>query len=327
MMASDDPWQGLTPGGIDARRAAPAGRHDFFWVVSGNSEPGLLLRLADDTAEVRPLPKMRNLDLGYRAVAGKRSLVLLLRDVEQKELFVSLCHDIIRAGEVATDNGDALRRTIRRTMRWHHLLRGGRLGHLSLEEQRGLMGELRFLCHLIDLIGARAAIEAWKGPSGSSKDFELEGCLVEVKARRGASKPHVRISSEDQLADVPGCRLFLLVSPVDAVVKPQGQTLTDHVRELDRLFSVAEPEAYDLWEEAIAGAGFDFEDDYSERRWLIGKSQAHEVKGGFPRVTPPVPTGVSGITYSIGLDACAPYAVEMNVVDQLVGREAGSWTK
>jgi hypothetical protein len=326
MMASDKPWQGLTPGGIDARRVDPGARQDFFWVVSGNSEPGLLLRLADDTAEVRPLPRMRNLDLGYREVAGKRSLVLLLRDSEQKELFASLCHDIVRAGEAATDNGDALRRAIRRTMRWHHLLRGGRLGQLSLEEQRGLVGELSFLGHLIDLIGPRAAIEAWKGPSGSSKDFELKGCLVEVKARRGASKPHVQISSEDQLADVPGCRLFLLVSPVDAVVKPHGQTLADHVRELDRLFSVAEPEAYDLWEEAIAGTGFDFADDYSERRWVIGKSQFHEVMEGFPRVTPPVPAGVSGIRYTIGLDACAPYAVEAGVVDQLIGREAGSWT-
>jgi hypothetical protein len=212
-------------------------------------------------------------------------------------------------------------------MRWHHLLRGGRLGLLSLEEQRGLMGELRFLGHLIDLIGPRAAIEAWKGPSGSSKDFELGGCLVEVKARRGASKPHVQISSEDQLADVPGCRLFLVVSPIDAVVKPYGRTLTDHVMELERLFSVSEPGAYDLWEEAIAETGFDFADDYSERRWMIGESLFHEVRDDFPRVTPPVPVGVSGIKYSIGLDACAAYVVDAAVVDQLIGQEAGPWTK
>lgn len=325
-MVLNDPWDGLDPGGIDARRISPSAHQSFFWVVSANSELGLLLRLVDDTDDVLPLPRMRNLDLGYREVAGRRSLLLLLRDVEQKELFASFCHDIVRAGEAAADGQDALQRTIRRTMRWHHLMRGGRTGRLSLEEQRGLMGELRFLRHLIDLIGPRAAIEAWKGPSGSSKDFELDGCLVEVKARRGASKPHVQISSEDQLADVPGCRLFLLISPVDAVVKPHGQTLTDHVRELDRLFSVAEPGVYDLWEEAIAETGFDFEDDYSERRWVIGKSRFHEVKDGFPRLIPPVPAGVSGIRYSIGLEACAPYAVEADVVDQLITREAGSWT-
>lgn len=284
---TDNPWQGLNPRGIDARRIDSGGQQDFFWVVSGKSEVGLLLRLADHTDEVRPLPRMRNLDLGYCEIAGKRSFVILLRDTEQKEPFTSLCYDIVCAGKTATDNGDALRRVIRRTMRWHHLLRGGRLGKLSIEEQRGLMGELWFLGHLIDLIGPRAAIETWKGPSGSSKDFELDGCLVEVKARRGASKPHVQISSEDQLADVSGCRLFLLISLIDAVVKPHGHTLTDHFRELDRLFSVAEPGVYDLWEETIAKTGFDFGDDYSDRHWVIGKSQFHEVKEGFPRLTPP----------------------------------------
>jgi hypothetical protein len=60
--------------------------------------------------------------------------------------------------------------------------------------------------------------------------------------------------------------------------------------ELERLFSVSEPGAYDLWEEAIAETGFDFADDYSERRWMIGESLFHEVRDDFPRVTP-VPVG------------------------------------
>ena len=235
MMTTDDPWSGLVAGGIDARRVDPSGRHDFFWIVSSKSEPGLLLRLGDDTAQIKPLPQMRNLDLAYRMVAGSNSLVLLLKDEEQRELFGSLCQDIVGAGEQADDNHDALNRAIRRTLRWHHLLRGGKSGLLSLEEQRGLLGELQFLVRLIDLVGPRAAIEAWKGPLGSSKDFELDGCLVEVKARRGAAKPFVQISSEDQLSDVDGCRLFLLVSAIDAVVKPNGMTLTDHVKEVEAL--------------------------------------------------------------------------------------------
>lgn len=322
VITSDDPWRGLSAGGIDARRINPSGKQDFFWVVSSNSEPGLLLRLADGTSDDRPLPKMRHLELAYRDVAARRSLMLVLRDPEQKELFCSLCLDIVRAGEAASDNADALRRAIQRTLRWHHLLRGGKAGKLSLEEQRGLMGELRFLSRLIDLVGPRAAIESWKGPAGASKDFELDGCLVEVKARRGAAKPHVRISSEDQLSDVPGCRLFLLVSPVDAVVKPHGLTLTDHVRDLDKLFATADPEAYSLWEEALSSAGFDFADDYSERRWVIGGNQFYEVAPGFPRLTPPIPAGVSSVTYSIGLEACAPHSVDDAVVERLVIGEA-----
>lgn len=326
MMTTDDPWSGLVAGGIDARRVDPSGRHDFFWIVSAKSEPGLLLRLGDDTAQIKPLPQMRNLDLAYRMVAGGNSLVLLLKDEEQRELFGSLCQDIVVAGEQADDNHDALNRAIRRTLRWHHLLRGGKSGLLTLEEQRGLLGELQFLVRLIDLVGPRAAIEAWKGPLGSSKDFELDGCLVEVKARRGAAKPFVQISSEDQLSDVDGCRLFLLVSAIDAVVKPNGMTLTDHVKEVEARFAVAEPEAYSIWEEALIATGFNFEDDYSDRRWNVGKNLQFEVLTGFPRVANPPPHGVSSVRYSISLDACADFSLDAQAIDELVVERNGSWT-
>jgi hypothetical protein len=315
---SEDPWAGLANGGIDARRVSPDSRHDFFWILASNDEPGLLLRLQEGTPEVRPLARMRNLDLAYREIAGRRSLVLLLKDNEQRELFAELCRDIVRAGEAATENGDALNRSIRRTMRWHHLLRGGRSDQLSLEEQRGLLGELDFLDRLIGLLGHRAAIEAWKGPSGSSKDFELGDCLIEVKARRGAARPHVQISSEDQLIDVEGCRLFLIVTPIDAVVKPAGKTLTDYISDLDRQFSMEDAESYMLWEQALAETGFDFAHDYSERRWMVGRSLELEVTDGFPRITGPLPNGVSGVRYCISLDACTPFAIAERFLDQFI---------
>lgn len=318
MTRSDDPWVGLRPGAIDARRVDPAGRHDFFWIVSAEAEPGLLLRLASDAEESKPLPKMRNLDLAYRDIGPGRALVFLLKDSDQRELFANLCQDIVAAGESASANQEALQRSIRRTIRWHHLLRGGKTGALSIEEQRGLLGELHFLRRLIDLLGARAAIEAWKGPMGSSKDFELDGCLVEVKARRGAARPYVQISSEDQLSDVDGARLFLVVSAIDAAVKPDGLTLTDHVTAVDKIFAQADLEACAIWEESLGATGFDFEDDYSDRRWTIGRSWEFEVTSGFPRIVPPLINGVSAVRYSIGLDACDKHATSSELLDQAI---------
>ena len=323
---TDDPWKALAAGGVDARRVDPDGRYDFFWVVSGNGEPGLLLRVAAGMKEPKKLPKMRSLDVGFRTVAGERALVLILKDAEQRELFATLCLDVVRATEAADQADDALLRAIRRVLRWHHLLRGGRSDLLSLEEQRGLVGELQFLHRLIDMIGPYPAIEAWKGPSGSAKDFELDRHLVEVKARRGAAKPYVQISSEDQLADVDGCRLFLVVSSVDAAIKPNGMTLTDHVLVLERLYAAAEPDAYHLWELAIADTGFSFDDDYSDRRWTIGKTTEFEVLDGFPRIDVPLRTGVSGARYSIAIDACAPFTIDPEVLDTTIREGGQEWT-
>lgn len=313
-----DPWSSLTPGGVDARRIDPNGRHNFFWVVSGKGEPGLLLRVESGLEEPKHLPKMRSLDLGFRDLGGGRSLVLILKDAEQRELFGNLCLDIVHAADAASDGSDALQRMLRRTMRWHHLLRGGQSGVLSIEEQRGLVGELHFLQRLIDLVGPYPAIEAWKGPSGSSKDFELGDCLVEVKARRGAAKPFVQISSEDQLSDVEDVRLFLVVSAVDAAIKPNGKTLTDHVIDLEKVFATAPQEACRLWEVAITETGFAFDDDYSDRRWTVGKTSEFEVMGEFPRVVTPLKPGVSGVRYSIALDACAPYAIDGVALDRII---------
>lgn len=318
MKSPDDQWSGLIPGGIDARRVDPTGAHDFFWIISAKSEPGLLLRLSDQTPEITPLPKIRSLEIAYSRVSGRNALIIVLKDLEQRELFGSLCDDIVRAGERATDNFDALSFSIRRTMRWYHLLRGGKSGALTLEEQRGLLGELQFLAHLSGIIGPRAAVEAWRGPSGSSKDFEMDGCLVEVKAKRGAAKPFVQISSADQLSSVEGCRVFLQVAAIDAAVKPNGMTLTDYVSALEKVFADANPESYSLWEQAIQASGFDFNDDYSERRWTVGEIKHFEVLQGFPRIANPVPEGVSSVRYSISLDSCTPFLVEREDVDQLI---------
>jgi hypothetical protein len=323
MTEQPDPWRDLSPGRVDAKRVNPDGRHDFFWIISSTGEPGLLLRIALGATEPKPLPRLRNLDLKFQDVAGGRALVLLLKDPDQRELFWSLCLDIVRAADPAADNADALARTVRRAMRWHHLLRGGRNDLLSIEEQRGLLGELQFLRRLSDIVGLYPAVESWKGPSGSSKDFEVDRNLVEIKARRGAAKPFVQISSEDQLASVDGCRLWLVVSAVDAAVKPDGKTLTDHVLELEKLYAAADPEAYRLWEQALVDSGFDFDDDYSDRRWTLGKSEEFEVVGEFPRLTPPLRPGVSAVRYSIALDACAPFQIEPGKLDTQIAEGLG----
>ena len=321
-MPHDDPWAGLTPGSIDARRVDSANKHDLFWIVTDQKEPGLLLRLDSDTEEQAPLPRLQHLNLAYRPLSAGRALTISLKDREQRELFATLCRDIAAAAAEASDNQGALQRTLRRTLRWHHLLRGGRSDLLSLEEQRGLVGELTFLRRLVEVLGPRAAIESWKGPFGSAKDFELSECLVEVKARRGAARPFVSISSEEQLADVTGMRLFLLVIQVDSAVVPTGRTLTDFAHELRDIFAAASPDAYDMWEEAIGASGFDFEHDYSERRWTTTSPLPFEVLTGFPRLLTPLPQGVSNVRYSLSLDACLPYALDNEALSAILKKGA-----
>ncbi|MCB8889464.1 PD-(D/E)XK motif protein [Vreelandella malpeensis] len=307
-MSEVQPWNGL--GVNEARRVDKCGRHDFFWAVVENDNVALALALPEDAEKVLQLPKIKSLDISYRKLGERDALLVVLRDPEQADLFASLCKDIMSAGEQGETSSDALDRSVRRTLRWHHLLRGGSSERLSVDEQRGLLGELHVLQLLCAEIGTEAAIVAWRGPEGGAKDFELHGMCIEVKSRRGAARPQVQISSADQLADVASADVFLLVYDVDAAIKPEGMTLSDHVHEVELIFKSATLTAYDTWERLLAAAGFDWAHDYSDRRWTVGKRVTFLVEEGFPRIPTPLPMGVLNVKYSVALNACAEFKVE-----------------
>jgi len=309
-----DPWDKLGPD--DALRVDISGRYDFFWVVLETGAPGLMLRLHEVPEPHPKLPKLKNLVAAFRPIGNGRAFVLGLKERSQLEVFETLCRDVVDAGEAAENVEDALNRAIRRTMRWQHLLRGGRSSGLTVDEQRGLVGELAFLRELSDGLGQQTAIEAWTGPTGSAKDFELIGSCIEVKTRRVAAKPFVSISSEDQLSDVEGSRLFLRVANVASAVIPDGLDLHDHVRMTARLFRDS-GSAFDTWEDVLFSTGYDPDNDYDERRWQLGAVAQFEVTEGFPRIATPLPAGVEAVRYSIGLDACAPFSFDADLIDTI----------
>ncbi len=313
-MKTRDPWERLAPD--EAKRVDIAGRFDFFWVVLEAGMPGLMLRLPGLPQPLPRLPKLKNLVASFRPVASGTAFVLGLKERSQVEIFQTLCLDVVAAGEAGIDRDDALSRALQRTRRWHHLLRGGKTNGLSVEEQRGLVGELAFLREIVSAFGPETAIEAWTGPAGSAKDFELIGSCVEVKARRVAAKPFVAISSEDQLADVDGCRLYLRVVNVASAVLPEGQSLHDHVRLTGQVFE-EDGTAFEAWEEALYSTGYDPENDYDDRRWLLGATTDFEVMEGFPRISTPLASGVENVRYVIALDACEPFKLEGDLIDAI----------
>lgn len=313
-MKSRDPWKSL---GLDeAKRVNLEGRHDFFWVVLETGMPGLMLRLPSVPQPAPRLPKLKNLVAAFRPAAGGFAFVLGLKERSQAEIFETLCRDVVAAGEAGVTRNDALSRALQRTRRWHHLLRGGRLGGLTVEEQRGLVGELAFLRELVSGFGPDTAIEAWAGPNGSAKDFELIGACVEVKTRRAAAKPFIAISSEDQLADVAGNRLFLRVVNVESAVLPEGLSLHDHVRMTAELFE-QDGGAFEAWEDTLYSTGYDAENSYDDRRWLLGATTIYEVVDGFPRISVPLVQGVESVQYSVSLDACEPFKLEDDLIDAI----------
>lgn len=314
MIPNDTPWSGLEAGKTDTRRVDASARWNWFWAVMPRADLALVLQLAALPNPLPDLPKLRNLEIRFQTLPGGPILYVRLKDSAQLELFETLCSDVMAAGELANTEAEALARAIGRTFRWHYLLRGGRLEALTEEAQKGLIGEIEVLKLLIASLGTKTALAAWTGPSGAPKDFELKAGCIEVKARRGASQPFVKIANEHQLAAVPDRRLWLGILAVDKVQPPHGQTLTEYVDEVTELLERTEPSAITDWDLHLADAGYDMLHDYSAWRWIVSSPEFHSVAEGFPRIMTPVPLGVSGVTYSLALSACTPFRTDWNIV-------------
>lgn len=314
MIPNETPWSGLEPGKVDTRRVDAMGRWDYFWAVMPRADAALVLQLAELPSPLPDLPKLRSLEIRFQTLSGGPILYIRLRDMAQLELFETLCRDVVAAGEMAESETEALERSIGRAFRWHYLLRGGKPEVLSEEVQKGLIGEIEVLKQLVANLGAKPALTAWTGPSGAPKDFELKADCIEVKARRGASQPYVKISNEHQLADVPDRRLWLAVLAVDKVQQPHGRTLTECVADVTPLIERIEPAAILDWDLRLADAGYDPLHDYSPWRWIVSEPEFYAVTEKFPRIAVPVPLGVSSITYALALSACASFRMDWAAV-------------
>lgn len=327
---TEDPWRDLAPSPkadlLSARRVDAHLPYAFFWAKGADRRCLLLLQHSTPVLEGKRLPKLNGIEVTLTPgdAHGLAVLALRLQDSSQRELFHRLCLDIVATASAASSEEDAVAATLARTWRWHHLLRGGGDGRLTPEEQKGLLGELSLLKRLLGLLSPLDAVQAWRGPLGAPKDFEVGRCSIEAKARRGAATPYVAVSSEHQLDASSVGLLLLFVQEVDHVPNdnPDGASLSDVATGLRRVLNGVDPGACALFESLLSSAGFRWEDDYSDSRWLCGRELLFRVAPGFPSITPSsFPAGVLNVRYSISLPACEPFQVPTEALGSLLSGE------
>ena len=318
-MASEDPWSDISASSpqasqINARRVTQATRWGLCWAVDADRNVLLILQHGVTIRRSRRLPKLRGLRVEAQPAGGgsDERIVIRLTDPEQRDIFLRFCRDIVDATVLAQTEEQALERFLARTWRWHRLLQGGRDKRLGDDEQRGLIGELVVLeRHLLPVLGALDAVRFWTGPLNAPHDFETSRIHVEAKGQ-GSATPRVTISSEHQLESGNADRLFLHVTEVTTAPEggPDALTVTDILTRIRFVLAGRDMAAVDLSEERLGAVGFDWTDDYSDKSWVVGQEFLHEVREGFPRITPAtVPEGVGNVRYMIYLPDCEEFRV------------------
>lgn len=328
MTSITDPWESIqTPdhaATVKGRRVDSKLPWELFWAVDTARNCLLIVHHDPKHSPSNKLPYLRGLEIEVRKpdTGAKSILVLRLKDMEQREIFHRLCIDIVAAMQLATSEEEAVGRLIARTWRWHRLLKGGRDGRLSDDEQKGFLGELTVLKKILfPNTGIKAGVKSWVGPLGSPKDFEIGRVCIEAKARRGAAKPFIAISNEYQLDTSGVDMLFLHVSEIDLAFENDHKavTVTDAATEIRDMIVSKHPAFLELMEERFLATGFDWDDDYTDKKWHIGPRHLYQVTGQFPRIVPSgFPHGVEGVRYSIALQECEGFRVDVEDLEKLL---------
>lgn len=325
---NSDPWSildsNVQDGAINGRRVDANLAWGIFWALGAGKRCLLVFRHKADSKTKTRIPKLKGLEITFSEPDknGTSLLLLQLLDPTQRDIFHRLCLDIVSATADAKTEVDAIYLFLARTWRWHHLLRGGLDQKLSKEEQKGLMGELLVMENLLlPTLSARDAVDAWTGPLGTPKDFEVGRLCIEAKARRGAATPFVAISSEHQLDTVGVDYLYLNVVELDGatVDSSNAYTATDIASRVRDQIALRDVEAAFLFERLLMSSGFRWEDDYKDSRWIQGANHLFAVNDQFPRITSgSIPVGVTSVKYAISLKDCWPFLVSTDaMVNQL----------
>lgn len=229
--------------------------------------------------------------------------------------FVALCRHLIEQSKDARNPPESVLAFYAALEEFRDFL-GKPVGRLGEGAIRGLMAELLILRDLLETGGDQtAAMRAWNGPFGNSKDFIFpSGHCVEVKS---AHRPtmQVTISSLQQL-EAPNVTLQLAVVPMERAQPkaPEAQSLIGLVESLDALVS-AQPPAEKLWRAAIDTVGLDRTDEFYATWWFImGKTVAFDVVDGFPTIeSSSVPKGITGVTYHLNVNTLEPFRAPLRL--------------
>lgn len=332
MKNTADTWKQLeaAPSGAGAgylsRRIEPGAVVDLFLAVEKPSNTRLLFVRIAGTIRVaeKDLPRAEGFEVrkGFETVEGKKCHHLAVRLTRPRfaDMFATLVDDVVFHVARTTAEAAAIHALIDRLERWQSFLKRHAAEGLNDESQQGLYGELCFLGrYAMPRLGVRAALCSWKGPIGSSQDFQTPSVSVEVKAASGKQHQKLTISNERQL-DSTGSGVLLLFHLSLDVRDGAGESLPARVA-ATRVMVEADPIAAAEFERLLFEAGYldCHSQTYESRGYTVRETNFFEVRGDFPRIVEAdLRSGVGDVRYTISVAECRHYAVPEGWVHQLL---------
>jgi len=251
----------------------------------------------------------------------KQLLILSLSDNELTDIFAVLCEDLFQSIANITIESEFVKTLRDRFEQWKELFERVRNKELSLEDQKGLFGELYLLQKMIIATDKSLfCVNLWKGPELGIRDFEYNMWAVEVKTTTTHNQQKLFISSERQLDCSHLKNLYLFHLSVEVRT---GSIFTLNSI-IDNLKTKIGPniQAMIVFNMKLLKAGY-FKVDrkkYAKISYEIRAEKYYQVRDDFPRIEEKdLRTNVGNVKYSIIPPENDKYIVSFEEIIKSIG--------
>lgn len=242
---------------------------------------------------------------------NKIELYIYLIDNDLKDIFSLFIQNVLEEIEKSVTESEAIKTTLNVVSKWKKLFDKINFNGLSLEQQKGLIGELLFLNTLLDNEKTSInALNTWTGAEQDfqAKDFTLGSVGVEIKFT-ASKQPRIKVSNERQLDAENLCELFLILYSTEAV-KDNGISLNSIVEQTRQKISTEEERS--LFNAKLQLNGyFDDDKEHYGRMYSLKRTFVFNVTSDFPKIVKgQLPLGIYDTSYSIEISAVENFIVE-----------------
>ncbi len=247
-----------------------------------------------------------------------KELHIYLLDNQLKDIFSLFIENIVEEISKSVTENEALVETSNVVLKWKKLFDKINFQGLSIEKQKGLIGELLLFNSLLEEeYSIDDLLESWTGPDFNDKDFRFGSFGIEVKLT-SSKVPKVKISSERQLDSENLTKLYLVLYVVEEV-KDKGVSLNSIIKQITTKIN-NNKNALKFFNERLLLVGYLDEDfDNYNRQYAFRNRNFYLVNSEFPRlVASDLPIGLFDTKYNIELSAIEKFLVSNESILELI---------
>lgn len=241
---------------------------------------------------------------------NKNELYIYLLDHDLNDIFSLFIQNILEDIESIFSESEAIKTTLNVVSKWKKLFDKINSNGLSLEQQKGLIGELLFIDTLLyNDIPFVKIFNSWTGPELDDQDFIFGTMGTEIKFT-SSKNPSLKITSERQLDNQNLSNLFLtLYTTVETM--NNGFSLNSLVYQIRRKIE-CDLDALNLFNKKLIIIGYHEADSENYNKlYSLVKCYYFNISSEFPKITKSqLALGIYNTSYSIELSCLDKFQVD-----------------